>query len=127
MDAVLTGSMTTCDLASRSPKVMLRSGTAVDRSHRRCAVQNGVSRNTTLTGTPASKAIGLTHMPGCIAEAIVAQLCHQHDSVHMFMTHTHGSRLLSGRREARFEDSTCGHRAGQGNRQQLERLSQRRG
>ena len=53
--AALTGSMTTCDRASISPNVMLRSGTAVDRSHRRCGFQNGVSRNTTLTGAPGTQ------------------------------------------------------------------------
>jgi len=54
MNAALTGSMTTCDLASVSPNVMLRSGTAVERSHRRCAFQKGVSRKTTLTGAPGT-------------------------------------------------------------------------
>ena len=56
-DMALTGSMTAYDLGSSGQKVMLRSTTAVDRSHACCWVDIAVSK-ATATGTPGTRKRG---------------------------------------------------------------------
>ncbi len=58
------GSMTTCDRVSSRQKVMLRSGTAVERSQARCSVPIALW-NMTVTGTPGARSGGSAKIPQC--------------------------------------------------------------
>ncbi len=64
----LTGSIMMCDARSVLRKVMLRSGTAVDRSHPCCSAVRYI-RNTAVTGTPVDTATAVvpaeSHRPSC--------------------------------------------------------------